>query len=267
MSDAGLDPITLRFLRTLPARAQAVMRYVAEQSAYGARRQLMERLPEDLATLKKSLTVARVNGLGKMGHSFLLYADTKLQEVAELRPDTTLIYVKMRPGPVTNRKVAAVLEAFSPWTLDSIPTFPPRKDAVVFYRTVLPTTVARTQKERSDDSPKWRKKLSALGVKTKKPGKNVTRGKAVADVAFESLRYEFGLGGAKSTPHWRPALISLTSGNLTRQIGRRKHVLRSMTDPSYMAWQAPSKSDTTVPASRLKDFHAFQKNLGLRVPQ
>ena len=91
--------------------------------------------------------------------------------------------------------------------------------------------------------------------------------KAVPDVAYDSLRLEFGLGGMPSKPHWRPAILKLASGGLTGMIRTNREISQTMTDPTYQGWRnwRPQGVAGTISISQAGRYTPFQNVLGIQL--
>jgi hypothetical protein len=88
--------------------------------------------------------------------------------------------------------------------------------------------------------------------------------RAVPDVAFEALRLEFGLGGIKGRPHWRPVLRKFAGIGILGFAETRKNWELTMMDPSFKGWKS-LPSAPQISASKLRDFQKFQQMVNIRV--
>ena len=246
-------------------RANAVMDYTVRETAEGVLEKVRDALPNgdpSIEAIKKALRMSRVRGLRDEEYAYAVHAPANAASAEELKPDNVILYVELKRLPARLPKRVKILADHGPWTLDTLPFYPDRKWATVVSRNVNVSVVSRIKKERKADESAWVRKLQEAGVRKPLKGQVVfPRGSsAVPDIAFDSLRYEFGLG-AQSAPHWRPAVLAAKT--LTPKIGKRREVHQMMMNPKNRSW-AKKVSVPGLPLSKLKKFVPFQKLLGIR---
>jgi hypothetical protein len=86
--------------------------------------------------------------------------------------------------------------------------------------------------------------------------------KTVPDLAFDAFRLEFGLGGVRPKPHWRPAMRKLVQTGFA-SISSRKEIVEALTLQRFGTLQRLQKTPYIVRVSEVKDFQTFQEKLGL----
>jgi hypothetical protein len=251
------------------ARARAVSRqftYYAAQAVYD---ELQNRIPKEAKKLRKSLQLSRVQGLKDAETGFVIRSIPRGVQVAAADVPSTLIYVSAKKGFRRIPKAVKILEEHSPWTVDLMPIQPDPKTANIVSRKVNPKAVEKVKRMRTRDRAVWRRKLNEAGLReTRKDTQlKVNRQmRAIPDVAFDSIRLEFGIGGIGSKPHWRPAILKLASGGGAGMIAKKQEFVRAMTSPSFQAWRNwPTKVSGRVSAMDLVRYVPFEKKLGLRI--
>jgi hypothetical protein len=146
---------------------------------------------------------------------------------------------------------------------------PKRGDALVISRRVNKREVERIEKIRMKDRPKWRRELDRVGVREVKKDRRLKIPKKVRvlpDVAFEALRLEFGLGGVKSKPHWRPSIRRLIATGIKSMIRRNNKLKQVFTDLGFRGWKKwPPKTRNKVRMAEARNYLPFQRKLGIRI--
>lgn len=250
----------MRMISQWNIRAEGMMRRVAHGIAKGAEAEVLDRLPEAAVGLKKSLRVREITGL-KEGHGYALMSLVQPKEVEEINGDTEILYVQAKRIQARIPQEIVILEDYGPWTIDTIPTWPNPRYARVITRTVRPQIVKRTREERKADQREWEAEFANTVVRRGRKLKVNAVRKAVPDVAFESLKYEFGIG-APPKPHWRPALINAKSPASLRALAKKVGPI--LTDPTNRKWsQRPTAGSVNV--SKIGKLVPFQKTLGVHV--
>lgn len=241
-------------------RAGGVMRRSAYSLARQVESDVLDRLPTEADSLKKSLRVREITGL-KGGYGYALMSLTKPKEVEEIKGDTEILYVQPRRIQARIPQEVVILEEYGPWTIDTIPTWPNPRYARVITRKVRPQIVKRTRKEREDDRREWEAEFANTQARRGRKLKVNAVRKVIPDVAFESLKYEFGIG-APPKPHWRPALIRAKDPTSLRAVAKK--VGPMLTDPTNQKWsQRPTAGSVGV--SKIGNLVPFQKTLGVHI--
>jgi len=250
-------------------RARAVRRqflYLAVQKTYD---DLLGFLPSDRKELRTSLRMQKIRGLPDSVDGYVIRSIPKGRAIAQAESENAVIYVAakshlMRSVP----KETALLEAYSPWTLETLPYPPDPKTANVISRRVSKREVNRVRQMRLRDRPEWRRQMIKEGIKVHRPGLEPKAGNtpSVPDTAFESLRLEFGLGGEPAKPHWRKAILKLALRGGTGMIARKREFTRAMTSLSFNAWERwPKRTTGFATLAEAKRYVPFQQRLGLRL--
>ena len=253
-------PQAMKLISQWGLRAGGMMRRTAYGIARGVEADVLDRLPNEAVGLKKSLRVREITGL-KGGYGYALMSLVQPKEVTEIKGDTEILYVKAKRIQARIPQEIVILEDYGPWTIDTIPTWPNPRYARVITRSVRPQIVKRTRDERKADQHEWEAEFANTVVRRGRKLKVNAVRKVVPDVAFESLKYEFGIG-APPKPHWRPALINAKDPASLRTLAKKVGPL--LTDPSNRKWsQRPTAGSVNV--SKIGKLVPFQKTLGVHV--
>lgn len=250
----------MKAVRQWRLRAPGMMDQVAFRSARSIRRGVIRRLPTTAKALKKSLVLRKVSGLGGRGSGYAVFSSSEPSEVDTLTADVELLYVLPKKAAVRLPPEIQILANYNPWTVDTLPLWPEARHARVVSRKATKNRVQKVTKKLKADRTEWEGELRRAGVRPKRIKLTPTR-QAIPDVAFESLRYEFGIGAAPS-PHWRPAILSLMQGTGLKRIA--KNVAPMLSDPANTAWSKPASVGKVGP-TKIKKYWDFQKTLGIRL--
>jgi hypothetical protein len=254
-----------QLLSEWPERVPKFMAYFTYLAAKQAYANVIGKMPnsDEWRMYKRSLKLARISG---MTAGFAIKADVKSGGGGKQKePVKEVVYVRPAKRSRKKDKRVAVLERYNPWTWDTLPFTPSKRQATLVTRKVRTREMAKVAALRNGDRKKWSKALRRVGARVRKKGLSGASAKAkvVPDIAFEALRLEFGLGGAKSKAHWRPGIKNLVSSGL-HQIGRRSDIQAALTDPSFGGWRSwPPSTKGKSSISEAQGFAAFQKKLGI----
>lgn len=252
-----------------PARTRAIIRQFPYVAAREVLRELKDRIPRGHAELADSLEIARVRGLPDRSAAFVVRSTAKGRPVAEADAPSTILFVTARSNLMKRvPKSVKILEEHGPWTVDTLPFQPDASTAVVVSRKVGPRACDRVRAQRRRDRPVWRRKLNQEGIRESRKDLRLSRNRAmktIPDVAFESVRLEFGIGGVAPKPHWRPAILKLASGGLAGMIRRNRQFSKAMTDPGYSGWRSwkPRKARSIITIQDAQSYKPFQQKLGI----
>lgn len=250
-------------------RSRAVRGQFLFMSARKVHRDILGILPSDRRDLRRSLKFQRIR-LPSIYNGYTIRSDSPGSVMTQEDATSSVIYVAakqhiMRSVP----EETLILEDYSPWTLETLPYPPDSKTADSISRRVSRREVDRVRRMRLKDRPVWMRRIRDAGLKPAgapfEPAPKAVR--TMPDVAYESLRLEFGLGDSPAKPHWRKSIVKLALRGGAGMIARRSEFVRAMTTLSYRGWESwPRKpEDGTVPVSVARAYVPFQKRLGLRV--
>lgn len=262
------DDRALMLTRQWPRRARSLVRMTAYMAARSVYADVMAKIPAAHKGLRKSLRLSRITGLSDSAAGYAVHAVSKGSSVPVSEETRTVLYVAAKTNlmaPVPDS--VKILVEHGPWTVDTLPFQPDLKFATVVSRKANPKTVAKVRRTRGRDRPVWLRKMNAVGLREVRKDARLRANRqmpSIPDAAFESVRLEFGLGGAAAHPHWRPAILKLRRRMATGMIGANPQFYRTMTDPSYSGWMSfpPPVSSRVTPAQAAR-YVPFQRKIGL----
>ena len=238
-------------------------------SCLGVYDDLLGYLPSDRKELRESLRMQRIRGLPDRVDGYVIRAIPKRRAIAREATDNTVVYVAVKDNLMRSPpKETLLLQKYSPWTLETLPYAPDPKTADVVSRKVSRREVIKVRRMRTQQRATWRREMIQAGVRLSPVGVRpiMADPETTPDLAFESMRLEFGLGGEPAKPHWRRAILWLAVRGGTGMIARKREFARAMTDPGYRAWERwPRRGPGFVSVAQAKRYVPFQKRLGLRV--
>lgn len=267
----GFSPEMEKYLRSIKQwpkqmkKIETVVVRLATQEVYKTILRLLP--PGDAYKLyRRSFRVSRLLGTDMYG----VHCALPPQKAHKL--DTTQTILTIHPkhqravGPILPSP-ATVLEKYSPWTLDTLPFSPDRRVATIVSRRVAKGVVATTARKNMKQEALWRRELAEVGIRNirKKHGPNektFSDARVVPDLAFDAFRLEFGLGGVRAKPHWRPAVRKLVQSGIA-SISKRKEIIDAFVHHRYPALQRMLRTSFILRASEARNFQTFQEKLGL----
>jgi hypothetical protein len=145
---------------------------------------------------------------------------------------------------------------------------PNKSDARLVYRRVNEREVVAIEKARKKDQPLWKRALAKINKQDTSSNKQnklpIGKARGVSDLMFTALRTEFGQGGTKALPHWRPAIRDLKNRGI-RQMMKDRDFVKALTDPGFQSWlRWPTKTRKRISAKVAQGFIPFQKKLGIK---
>lgn len=231
---------------------------------------VVENIPagKQYARYRGMLKLVRVGPKEWGGGVYAVYGKPKAGAQNTIDASRTIFYVQVKRNRMTPPPPEVlVLAKYSPWTLEMLPFSPKRNEAAVVTRKVRRREVQTVTAQRRDDESEWRAALAKTG--TKRVTKEVTppelKTKMVQDIAFEALRLEFGYGGVRASPHWRPAVraavqhvkhLWTTKNNVTSVLFKEKN-------KAWKKW--PPNVPSSIRIGELKNMVKFQKRLRISV--
>lgn len=271
---AGLDRQSQQswpVIQQMNERIDAVTRmvpYIAAAETYWG---LQERIPGGprFGGYKHSLKLVRVGGKRDKFGQFAVIGSPKPLKDRSIDAARQVLYIRPKKTFASPpSKAVRVLHKYSPWTLETLPFSPKKNEAVVVLRRVAKREVQSITRQREKDRPEWRKALEECGVRNVRSDKKAApelKTSVVQDLAFDALRLEFGYGGVKPTPHWRPAVE--TSTQFVRRLFKQRSIIsKTLTDPKFAAWRKwPPRVESSIKIADLKRTRKFQKRLHIRV--
>ena len=149
------------------------------------------------------------------------------QRLRSVDVQRTVLYVRPKVIRGESEPAAVVLARRNPWTMDTLPYEPNRREASLLARQVSEREVRKIEQQRTRERNEVVAELKDLG-KPIRPKAQVTLTRRVTrDLFFEICRAEFGVETTPS-PHWRPATQALTRVVLQKKL---KELLGELFDP------------------------------------
>lgn len=263
------DTKTWTFIEEMQKRREALMRMIPYAAAVQLRDGLLALIPKgaEYEEYRRLLKVGEVAG-GKKGKesAFSVYAISKAKKVKKTDVGKTLIYVKANksrnnpPDPGVK-----LLEELGPWTVDTIPFHPTKKQASVSQRKAPKEKVDRVRKQQNRDRPKTRKAMAKIGrtMSARNKGKGAIKGnlKAVADLAMLANSLEFGEGARRATPAWRKTLKEIKT--LIKQLAKKEpNIMKAWTDPNDKRWRSWPQVENQISPATAAEFQEWQDKVG-----
>lgn len=250
-------------------RAERLKAYIPYLATEMVRKAVQARIPnkQTYAAYKQSLETAAIVGVSPGEFAYCVRARIHSRRVRKIDVSKSLLYIRPRSKIGRVKPEILILEKYSPWTAAQLPFQPGKADAIVLTRKVNRRLVDQVSKKCARQRPRWRHALDKLGLhETKKKRLELPRkAKVLPDVVFEALRLEFGTGGTKARPHWRPAISGLVHGGISAMIRRHSGLKQAFTQPRFRGWKKwPPKTRNKVRIGEARSFMGFQKRLGIR---
>lgn len=262
---------TLLLIKQMPLRLRKLRSEFLYRAVKFAFDELTNRIPatQELRAYRSSLEMARITGVGKDSDAYAIRANLKARLVRKVDVPRTILYIRARSKLRKVPPEIAILERFNPWTVETLPFVPNRKDAVMVQRKSNNKEVVSVAREKNRLSKEWKRELARVGIRGSKLAKARVKLakpiKVIPDVFYDALRLEFGLGGMKPKPHWRPAILRMMTTGVP-SIRSALFTKDNLTQFQRRAWvNFPTRVSKRITVSEAKSFAEFQRRLGIRV--
>jgi hypothetical protein len=253
-------------LKKWPERIKLIKSAIVFLAARELSKTVLDGIPTGSAykIYRKSFRVSRL--IGEPG-IFAVHCQAASHNVKKLPADQTVLFIKPLERSTVPNEPMKVLEKYSPWTLNTLPIMPDRRQAVLTYRKVARAQVNKIAESNKKKEVLWRKELADAGIRgvRKKHGQGENlfdSARGVPDLAFDAFRLEFGLGGIRAKPHWRPAIRKLVQSGLS-SISSKKEIVEALTKQEFGALRRLQKTPYIVRVTDAQNFRTFQEKLGL----
>lgn len=259
----GKSKQTLKLIHELPERTKAFFEIIARDVAQSIMREVYAGIPpgNEYTSYREGLRARKVSGTAPGTSAWLVDVKTSRVRIRDIDQKQTVIYVKPRRSTNYRSKPwVSVLVRHSPWTASTIPIYPSNKDAKVIVRRVSSREYVYVEGQRKKDKRVWSVSLAKAGIVVDNERDQRTEKDIVAteDLAFLAMRVEFGGGGRRAHPHWRPAIRRFYRGMFVRYFKRNKAWRKVLTNAHYRKWKMRKKS-ARVGIGRLRRYAKFQK--------
>src|SRR5580704_3371172 len=150
-----------KFFKELDKRGKAYARMIP----YALATDLMDLVKSKLIGSKykdisKNLTVA-----AGPDNTFAVTFKNRNQKIKKTDAPVTLIYIKAKRVQDRVKPEIKILQDYGPWTVDTIPFWPSKQQAIITQRKVDKRTVDKIGKAKSDIKDKVNRELTKLGQK------------------------------------------------------------------------------------------------------
>lgn len=259
---------TMDLLKDIPNRTT----YFKKAILFYASQKLKELVVSNIVPSKdtndyiESIQQAFISTANNKESSYAVMVNPKARKIKKVQTDRTLLYIKpIKKAGKSDPKVL-ILERFGPWTLDTLPFMPDKRIADIVTKKVNENDVRKISQARTKDAPIWKRELQKVGAKLPSDSNklvSINSRKSIPDVAFESLRMEFGLDGNESSSHWRRAVSELVSSALL-SIMQSKKLDRFLNDSDFKDYKTmiPGVPFRITP-SEARSLAVFQRKLGI----
>lgn len=254
--EAPYNRMVYRLAAQLEPRVRSIIAHFTEEMAREFMEAVQRGAPTDIAGYPDNLVLHRY-----LVHDWTMIGVTvpfqsfsyKLRDVDAKR---TVIYVQ--PKTVAGKAVdpaAVLLWENNPWTMETLPYEPGRKEAKLISRRVSKREAKVIEQRRNASASMIDSELRKLGKKPHRAHPVLLERRVIRDLAFEILRREYGLGDAAHVSHWRPALRRAKQ-TLPKQV--LKGYIRWLAVPSETRWK---KALTTKRGrtAEMKQIQRFQR--------
>jgi len=210
----------LKLVNQWPERIAAIVKVFPQMVAMDTLEQIKSGAPRGIEGYPDMLRVRDIPSQGGWELSAILPPGWAFsQRLRQVDVKRTVLYV--RPKVVGGEVVdegAVVLERLNPWTMDTLPYEPDRRGASIMSRRVTEREARPIEFEKRRELPQVRRELRSLGITLRPKGKVALSRRVTRDLAFEVLRYEFGIPPIPGRAHWKPAIRMVPATITNRQM-------------------------------------------------
>jgi hypothetical protein len=245
-SQSAGNAVAHRLMREWRARIRAIVVGMAEQSATEMVADVVRKAPVGIPGYPDMLMAVRFDAMA--GNAIAGVVPDEAMMTHRLRPSDTkrtvlYVYPKMVRGRATS-PAAALLMRHNPWTMDTLPYEPTKREARMVSRFVSENEVKAIEKQRNDEMAGVKEELAQIIGQLKPRAKATLDRRVVRDIAFEVLRHEFGVPPVMGRAHWRPAIRAAQQ----RTAALLSRMAPWFMDPSNREWMRSG----TIPAGNGK---------------
>jgi hypothetical protein len=256
---------TLKLVGELPERAQAIIKTLPQMVAHDVLEMIQSMAPRGIDGYPKMLRVRDLPSVQGWELTGILppgWAASHRLRSEDVKRTVLYIKPKTRRGEVVEQ-AAVVLSRHNPWTMDTLPWEPDRTEASIMSRRVKEKEARQIESWRRSELPAVRNELLSLGVTLRPVAKVLLSRRVTRDIAFEVLRYEFGVPPVQGRAHWKPAIRAARVSVVKRVM---KRLAPWLNNPSNMRFES-AKDLQYEKASVLKRVQRFQDLVGGRGQQ
>jgi len=254
-----------KLMQTLPERSMSFRQNLMYAYAQFAMIAIRKRILGGFANraYKKSFEVVEVTGAPSRAAVYAIRLNPKVRTLRKKDSETTVLYVKPVSTMMRVKPEVQVLMDYGPWPVDMLPFTPDARQAIIVSRKVSKGEVTAVRGQREGDRSEWQQAMTKAGRRMKKPLVKIPpKIRALPDVVFQALRLEYGLGGERSKPHWRPGIRTIVSLGLRAMIKKRR--LGRYFNPFFTGWNKVPEARKSISFTDIKPYESFQKRLGIK---
>lgn len=257
------------FVDTLEKRFERIKRMLVYIAAQELLTNVRHKIPktDEYKEIQKTLSISEVTATREP--TFSIHSSVKSHKVRKIDQERTVLYVRAKRGTL-NPASAGVkfLEDNGPWTTDTIPYWPSKKQAVVIQRVVSKSEAAKISQMQQRNKSKTDTALQKIGMQISRhkddlASKKMRRGSVVSDASFMMLRLEFGAPGTKPNPVWRVGISDLQKTGIKSAPKRYKELQRAFANPFSTEWKRWPRVESKIKAKDIRAFVPFMKRLGV----
>lgn len=260
----------MRLVKEMPKRAAVLPAVLPYLAAKYTLKQIQARLPQgaQFKAYRSGLELVRVRG-GDQGFSYSIRIDPKNRFVRTVKPHQVLVNVRIKPSRsmVVDEEIK-ILKKYNPWTLDSLPFVPDKRQAQLVTQKVRPSEVTKVTKERNNQKSQWQVELARCGIKPTPRAKKIVYSKNMQnmpDIVVRALQMEFGLGREQKNSIWRTSISTLKSSGLRAMVKQKKYWVFPLTGLSNTLWKKwPPKTRRSISVAEAKKYVAFERKLAIK---
>lgn len=225
----------MRLVGELPERVKAIIKTFPQLVAFDALKMIQSMAPKDIDGYPDMLRVRDLPSVQGWELTAILppgwAASQRLRSIDVKR---TVLYVKPKvKGGRVVEQATVVLERSNPWTMDTLPFEPTRFEASIMSRRVTEKEAQIIHKRRMSELQDVRRELKDLGVELRPLDKVLLSRRVTRDIAFEVLRYEFGVPPIPGRAHWRPAIRAVKNTSTKKALKKLERWLSSPQDAGF----------------------------------
>lgn len=218
---------------------------------------LMQQLStlEGTSAYRRSLSVAEIKDSGKRAW-WAIVSSAKPIGNAQYDPKTSIFIAASRFTNVEKDPVREILEAYGPWTVETIPFVPSSRAGQIVLKNVTEDEVTRVRETNIRRGEKIKAAMSSHGISFE-PRQNVYQKlRVIEDIEANALRIEFGLA-EKSKPHWRPSIRWLRKQGM-QKMEKEKDLIRLWFDPKFVKYRSFRHLRVKLTQGEIKRIQNFQ---------
>lgn len=190
-------------------RIAAIVRAMATETANNVLLEVKMRAPDGIPGYPEMLVALSFDAPSGMAVAGVVPEIELSHRLTTADVKRAVVYVIPTLVKATGRALspaAALLMRHNPWTMDTLPYEPTKREARLVSRFVSEKEVKAVEAARNAEIDKVKEELSKIIGQLRPHGKVALDRRVERDIAFEVLRNEFGVPPIMGRAHWRPAI-------------------------------------------------------------